>query len=97
MGGGLDDTDAALAAFGLKAERPLSGDLEVWPEHGQVVEVFGALLTQWRYAPMGGITGLDYGVIPATLDLMEIPRIDRAEIFGELRIMEAEAIKVINA
>lgn len=47
-------------------------------------------------APMGGVIGLDYAAIPATLDLMGIDRDDRPELFMQLRIMENEAIKVLN-
>lgn len=94
MVGGRDDTDAALAAFGLVREG--ESDTGVWPEHEQAVSVFAALLTQWRMAPMGGVVGLDYAAIPPALELMAIERADWPGLFEQLRVMENEAVKVMN-
>jgi hypothetical protein len=95
VGGGADDTDAALAAMGLKREGA-ADEPGVWPEHVQAVEVFAALLTQWRMGPMGGVVGLDYSAIPPTLELMGVAPDNRRELFEQLRVMENEAVKVIN-
>jgi hypothetical protein len=81
--------------MGLKLEgpRPEPG---IWPEHVQAVEVFAALLTQWRMGPMGGVVGLDYSAIPPTLELMGVAPDNRRELFEQIRVMENEAVKVIN-
>jgi hypothetical protein len=96
VGGGQDDTEAALAAFGLQADRPLAQSIEIWPEHEQAVSVFAAARTQWRMAPMGGVVGLDYGALPAVLEMMGVPRADWNEVFEQIRIMETEAVRVLN-
>jgi hypothetical protein len=96
VGGGQDDTEAALAAFGLQADRPLAQAIEIWPEHEQAVGVFAAMLTQWRTAPMGGVVGLDYSALPAVLEMMSVPRADWHEVFEQVRIMETEAVRVLN-
>ncbi|MDT3708174.1 MAG: DUF1799 domain-containing protein [Thiobacillus sp.] len=68
----------------------------VWPEHEQAVNVFAALLTQWRMAPKGGVVGLDYAAIPPTLELLGVEREAWPGLFEQLRVMENEAVKVMN-
>jgi hypothetical protein len=92
--GGKDETDEALSAFGLVRQGGYQPG--IWPEHVQAVEVFAALLTQWRMGPMGGVVGLDYSAIPPTLELMGVETTGRRELFEQLRIMEREAVKTIN-
>ena len=70
--------------------------MTIWPEHAQAVEVFANLLTQWRTGPMGGVIGLDYGVLPAVLEMMALARTDWPDLFAQIRVMENEAIKVLN-
>lgn len=53
--------------------------------------VFIAMATQWRVG-MAGAIGLDYAAIPAVLRLCAIPRARHADIFDDLRAMEAEAL-----
>lgn len=68
----------------------------IWPEHEQAVNVFAALLTQWRMAPQGGVVGLDYAAIPPTLELLGVEREAWPGLFEQLRVMENEAVKVMN-
>jgi len=94
LGGGNDQTDEAAAAFGLVIEQMDSAqDGGLWPDHLAAVQVFSALMTQWRWT-QGGVTGLDYPAIPVVLDLYGIT--DRAEIFEQLRVLENEGIKELN-
>lgn len=51
--------------------------------------------TQWRMAA-GGATGLDYAVLTHMMALLCIPRELREGIFTDLRVMEAEALRVMN-
>lgn len=91
----MDETDQALADFGLaRAGQP--NEFAVWPEHAQTVVTFAALLTQWRVGPMGGVIGLDYAAIPATLEMMAVDRSGWPELFGQLRVMERAAIEELN-
>lgn len=95
MGGGIDETDQALAAFGLQREGHTAGT-SVWPQHEQAVVAFASLLTQWRVGPKG-VIGLDYAAIPVVLDLHGVNKKKRRELFDQIRVMESEAIKVLNA
>lgn len=84
--------EAAARAFGLAVETT-SQDVEVWPECVASVELFLALATQWRIEPMSGaVLGLDYAAARAAMDMMGID--DRRQAFEDLRIMEAEVIRI---
>lgn len=58
--------------------------------------MFVAMSTQWRMAPMGGMIGLDYGAIPPVLTLLAVPRRAWADVFADLRVMEAEALQEVR-
>ena len=72
---------------------------EIHEDNQDTVAAFLALQTQWRIiAGMAmAYQGLDYGSIPAVLNMIGIPRADRARVFAELRIMEIAALPVLNA
>lgn len=53
------------------------------------------MFTQWRTG-MGGPTGLDYAALPAVMRLSEVPRSEWPDTFESLRVMEAEAMKVMG-
>ncbi len=81
--------------WGLTVEEASGPPVEVWPDLMPSINVFSALQTQWR-AGMGGATGLDYGVIPAVLRLMGLPRTDWPQIFADLRTLEDEALVIFR-
>lgn len=56
--------------------------------------MFLACSTQWRIAPMGGITGLDYAAVESVMRMMRIK--GRAEVFEGLRVMENAALAEIS-
>jgi len=85
--------DAALAAFGLQRDAPPDDEhIDVWPEHWQAVETFGALMTQWSMG-MHGPTGLRYESVPVVMRIRGVPRAEWAEVFEGIRVMEAEALR----
>lgn len=45
---------------------------------------------------MNGVTGLDYNVLPAVFRMLQIPETKWPDTFECLRILEAEAMKVMN-
>lgn len=97
---GADDAGDAAAweNLGIRPELRASftgpkKEIPLWPENQTPLAVFAALQTQWRVG-MGGPTGLDYTAIPPVLELYEIPPSDRRRLFDDLRVMEAEALKV---
>lgn len=68
---------------------------EVWPDNVAAVNVFIAMDTQWRTG-FGGATGLDYNVLPSVFRLAGIPRKEWPDTFECVRVMEAEAMKVMG-
>jgi hypothetical protein len=85
------------------ASEPLVHDdnVEVWPDCWRAVHTFVQLSTQWRIValPSGAqhLLGLDYGVIPAVLELAGVPREEWSDVFADLRVMEQAALEKINA
>lgn len=67
--------------------------VDVFPENVAPLQVFCALLTQWRVG-MSGATGLDYAVLPAVLDLCGIKKKRRPDVFDALRVLEGEALRI---
>lgn len=64
----------------------------VWPENRRPVELFVALRTQWRFAGMGGRTGLDYTAVCSVMDVHGIK--DRRSMLDALQVMEDAALDV---
>jgi hypothetical protein len=71
-------------------------DFEVWPDNWRAVQTFAWLSTQWRMAPSGHLIGLDYAAVTPVLELLDVPRGERLDLFGDLRVMEAAAISEIR-
>jgi hypothetical protein len=98
---GVPDASAVedgLAGFGLVAEASAEPErLELWPENLPVVQAFSGMDSQWNVGGMGGIIGLRYEALPAVLRYLGIPRAEQAEVFSGIRIMEREALCVLNA
>ena len=85
-----------MQALGLSAADVAEPEPELWPCCAPAVEVFSALRTQWRAAPMGGVIGLDYGAIAPVLRLLGVPRADWRDLFTDLRVLEDGAMQEIN-
>lgn len=70
-------------------------ETEVWPECAESVELFLSLATQWRIEPMSGsVLGLDYAAARAAMDMLGVD--DKRQAFQDLRIMEAEVIRLVQ-
>lgn len=85
----------ALSIFGLK-EEDMEGvnDVYVYPDNWETFTVFEFMSTQWRTVS-GGVTGLDYNVIPLAINALGIKKKQTPEILQGLRIMESVAISVM--
>ncbi len=73
---------------------------EVHSDNETAALAFLALRTQWRLVPgLAGAAflGLDYAAIPPVLELLQVPRKQRAALFGELQMMEQAALPELNA
>lgn len=68
---------------------------EVWPDNWVIVDVFMSMMTQWRICH-AGMTGLDYTALEAVMRIAGVQDDDRADVFAGIRIMEAEALRVIR-
>ncbi|OFU74665.1 hypothetical protein HMPREF3143_00145 [Enterobacter sp. HMSC16D10] len=62
---------------------------DVWPSF----LVFQAVSTQWRTG-MGGVSGLDYNVLPWVMRLHNVD--DEATALSDIRVMENAALCVIH-
>lgn len=69
--------------------------MELWPDTEVSFMVFEAMGSQWRVGP-GGATGLDYGALPAVMDLLAVAQDQRRQVFADVRVMESEAISVMH-
>lgn len=90
----LEAVRTDLAAFGLAVQTsdlppPVLG---VWPENWQAARVFEAMQTQWRFKPNGMPAGLEYATLPTVMSLLGFNRRSYPELFGDIRIMEHEAM-----
>ena len=62
-------------------------------DEGRSIGLFMALDTQWKTAGLAGIrTGLDYGAVEPAARMLGLQM--EPQIFVDLRVMEAEALKV---
>lgn len=86
-----------LLRIGASADDLPETVVEVWPENESTLAVFAAMQTQWTLASMGGVVGLRYEALPAVLDLLKIKKpARRRDVFAGLRVMESEAMQVLN-
>lgn len=95
---GADETDAALAAAGLRIERDdtpqpsRATPPQPYPDNEQSVEVFRAMSTQWRES-MAGRSGLDYTPLPCVMGLLGVKRKRRRDVFEDVRTMERAVLE----
>ncbi len=85
-----------LLRIGAAADDLPATVVDVWPENEATLAVFAAMQTQWALASMGGVVGLRYEALPAVLDLLKIKKSARRDVFAGLRVMESEAMQVLN-
>lgn len=97
VGGGADETSEALNAFGITPPQWLQQqqELEIWPENWQALTVFRDMATSWVIV-MGAVTGLRWETLPVFLSINQVPRKAWRDLADCLRVMEAEALQVLN-
>lgn len=83
-----------LAVLGLTAADMEGDDVEVWPCNWPAFLLFNRLSTQWRVGA-GGAIGLDYNCIRDVAGFLGIKKKILAEIFPDLQVLEAEALRVM--
>ena len=90
--GGTAEANPFLAAI---VARQAAQEFEVWPDNMPAINLFLTLSTQWRGLGMGP-SGLDYNVLFARMDRMKLPDQEYEWMFDDVRVIEAEALKIIN-
>lgn len=70
-------------------------EVDVWPEHQTALELFAAMMTQWRTG-FNGPTGLDYSAVPVVMEMHGVPDCDRRQRFEEIRTMERAALEAMR-
>jgi hypothetical protein len=89
-------TDAARAEFGIKPGDVPDEVVPVWPCCWDSYRVFQRMGTQWNVGP-GGPIGLFYASLATVMDALGIKKKKRPAIFSDIRIMESEALKTMEA
>ena len=69
--------------------------VDIWPDNFESVCLFTDLLTQWRVG-VNGLTGLDYTAVVSLFHLRRVRGERRAEIFDDLRVMEAAVLNKVR-
>lgn len=69
--------------------------IKVFPENWLTVQVFTAMLTQWN-AGFSGVIGMRYEALPVVMNMLEIPKKERRNIFFGLSVMERAATIEMN-
>ena len=68
---------------------------ELWPDNAVAVNVFTAMSTQWNVGP-GGAIGFLYASLPEVWRRLKVPIDKRDAVFDDLRVMEAEALRMMS-
>mgnify|MGYP000971051948 CR=1 FL=1 len=82
-------------APGVEPEDFESEPLEIWPDNARAFNLFASVRTQWRVG-LGGVVGLDYGVVDSRIDRLRLPDEEREEIEAEIQIMEFAVLDVLR-
>jgi len=96
LAGDLDNkaANAGRMKFGIP---PLQeARQELWLENAQAAEMFAAMSTQWYVSGRGAVIGFRYEAVPLVQDMLQIDAADRREVFNGLRVMELEAVTILN-
>lgn len=68
----------------------------VLPENWDALELFLACATQWRYAPMGGATGLDYTALQSVMTMHQVPATEQRERLAQVQRIERGALQAMK-
>lgn len=68
----------------------------VWRDNWLSLVIFDQVSTQWRVGSHS-VIGLDYNVLPQVFRLNGVSRKDQPRLFSDIRVMENEALNILNA
>ncbi len=89
----LKGTAYRLSDYDGQNEMP---DVDVWPEHWEILMLYRRYSTQWRVS-MSGVAGLDYAVFHTALANKGIKGRKFESMMDDLGIIEAAALEILNA
>ncbi|MGP9851218.1 DUF1799 domain-containing protein [Halomonas sp. 111] len=69
---------------------------DVLPENWEAVQTFQRCSRQWRFAGMGGPTGLDVQAVISVISLYQLPPAERLEQLDQVQLIERGALSVMN-
>ncbi|MFA7333652.1 MAG: DUF1799 domain-containing protein [Kiritimatiellia bacterium] len=80
----------------IEAAAPLPEEdcFPVWEENWPAIQLFLAVNTQWLFAGMGTVIGLNYQSVEFVLKLYKYKK--RDEIFSDLQLIERGALGVFH-
>nr|WP_267874973.1 DUF1799 domain-containing protein [Massilia eburnea] len=96
---GAPDDVVAKAEVSASAAAAQDVDFLVFEDNWQAVCTFCALATQWKLVAGAAdllYVGLDYGAIEMVFRLEQVPAADWRALFHDLRLMEREALPLLN-
>lgn len=85
-----------MVAAGLRPEDFQEEAFEIWPENQESIALFSSLSTQWRMG-YSGPTGLDYNVLFARMDRLNLDGEKYEQMFQDIRVIESEALQLLNS
>lgn len=84
-------TAKELEGTGFVPEDYETDPVDIWPENEAAFDLFAWLGTQWCMGP-GGPVGLNYLVMFAKLDRMDISAAERELLERDVQLMESHAL-----
>lgn len=84
-----------MAAGGFTPDDFAGDPVEVWPENARAWQVFAELGGQWRQA-FNGPTALDYTVLFARMDRLQLDPAAWEELFADVRVLEVQALRTMR-
>ena len=85
-----------MEAGGFTPEDFETEPVEVWPENWPAWGLFCEMSGQWRIAPMGGPTALDYCALFMRMDRLDVSKTEWNELFADIRVIEGAALKQMS-
>ena len=82
-----------MASAGFTPEDYETDPVELWPENWPAWSLFAEMSGQWRMAPMGGATALDYTALFLRMDRLGLTAEQWNDMFADVRVIEAAALK----
>lgn len=70
-------------------------ELDTWPDNIAAINVFRDMCSSWNVG-FSGVIGLRWETFPVFVDLNDVPRDQWRDVKDCVRVMEAEAVRIIN-